>query len=183
MKPNDMDIDEILKHYLPRASQEEVDEASNTVLNRIRSMRFQEANLEREALARAERERDSAKPQAMREAVRDAQSASKEPDTLWLNDGLVALLTAVEQLQGQGKPVTIILRMEELMEEYVAPGPAFVSMLLMERAGLVSTSPVDSEKPDLLDERYYEITPLGKRSLAKAVARRRGVQNPLEDFA
>jgi hypothetical protein len=195
MKRDDMDIDEILKHYLPRASQEEVDEASNTVLNRIRSMRFQEANLEREARARAERECDSAKPQAMREAVRreararqgeavrDAQSASKEPDTLWLNDGLVALLTAVEQLQGQGKPVTIILRMEELMEEYVAPGPAFVSMLLMERAGLVSTSPVDSEKPDLLDERYYEITPLGKRSLAKAVARRQGVRNPLEDFA
>jgi hypothetical protein len=182
MKRNDMDIDEILKHYLRRASQEEVDEASNTVLNRIRSMRFQGANLEREAQARAERERDSAKPQAMREAVREA-SAKKEPDTLWLNDYLVALLTAVEQLQGQGKPVTIILRMEQLMEEYVAPGPAFVNMLLMERAGLVSTSPVDSEKPDLLDERYYEITPLGKRSLAKAVARRQGVRNPLEDFA
>ena len=206
MKRDDMDIDEILKHYLPRASQEEVDEASETVLNRIRSMRFQGTASEREAQARAERERDSSKPQAIREAVReaqawaererdsakppamgeavkDAQPARKEPDTFWLNDYLVALLTAVEELQGQGRPVTIIVRMEKLMEELVAPSPAFVNLLLMERAGLVSSSPIDPEKPDLLEERYYEITPLGKRSLAKAVARRQGVRNPLEDFA
>ena len=158
MKRGDMDIDEILKHYLPRASQEEVDEASHTVLNRIRSMRFQ-----------------AAKP--------EPEPAEKEPDTLWLNDYLVALLTAIEQLQGKGRPVTVILRMEELMEEYVAPGPALANLLLTERAGLVSTSPIDAEKPDLLDARYYEITPLGKRSLAKAVARRQGVRNPLEDLA
>jgi hypothetical protein len=183
MKRDDMDIDEILKHYLPRASQEEVDEASETVLNRIRSMRFQATESEREAQARAERERDSAKPQAMREAVRDAQPAGKEPDTLWLNDYNIALLTAVEQLQGQGRPATIILRMEELMDEFVAVPPAFLNLLLMERAGLVSSSPMDPEKPNDGHRRYYEITPLGKRSLAKAVVRRQGVRNPLEDFA
>jgi hypothetical protein len=157
MKP-DMDIDEILKNYLPRASQEEADEASQTVLQRIRSMRFQASRL---ALERAR----------------------KEPETLWLNDYLVAMLTAVEQLQGQGHPATIILRVQELMDEHVAVPPAFVNLLLMERAGLVSSSPMDPEKPNELDQAYYEITPLGKRSLAKAVALRQGVRNPLEDFA
>src|SRR2546425_13140408 len=43
MKPNDMDIDEILRRYLPRASQEEADEAGERVLKRIRAMRFSEA--------------------------------------------------------------------------------------------------------------------------------------------
>ena len=175
MKRDDMDIDEILKHYLPRASQEEVDGASETVLNRIRSMRFQ-ATEPREAQARAERERDSAKPQAMREAVKDPQPARKEPDTLWLNDYHIALLKAVEQLQGQGRPATIIVRMEELMDEFVAVPPAFLNLLLMERAGLVSSSPIDPEKPNDGHRRYYEITPLGKQSLAKAVARRQGAR-------
>ena len=43
MKPNDMDIDEILRRYLPRASQEEADEAGERVLKRIRAMRFSKA--------------------------------------------------------------------------------------------------------------------------------------------
>lgn len=36
MKPNDMDIDEILKRYLPRATPEEADAAGERVLKRIR---------------------------------------------------------------------------------------------------------------------------------------------------
>ena len=40
MKPNDMNIDEILKRYLPRATPQEVDAAGERVLKRIRAMRF-----------------------------------------------------------------------------------------------------------------------------------------------
>ena len=43
MKRDDMDIDEILKRYLPRAPQEEVEAAGERVLERIRSMRFRSA--------------------------------------------------------------------------------------------------------------------------------------------
>ena len=43
MKRDDMDIDEILKRYLPRAPQEEVEAAGEQVLERIRAMRFPSA--------------------------------------------------------------------------------------------------------------------------------------------
>ena len=40
MKRDDMDIDEILKRFLPRAPQEEMEAAGEQVLERIRSLRF-----------------------------------------------------------------------------------------------------------------------------------------------
>jgi hypothetical protein len=50
MNPNEMDIDEILKRYLPRATPEEVDAAGERVLQRIRALRFSEADEEPEAV-------------------------------------------------------------------------------------------------------------------------------------
>ncbi len=160
MKRDDMDIDEILKHYLPRASQEEVDEASEIVLSRIRSMRFQPAN-------------------ALLKAVK------KPPKAEWLNDIHLAVLIAVEQLQGQGRPATITQRVEELLEVSKAPGSAVLALLrMMERSGLVSSSPINPQEPDIVDKRYFKITPSGRKTIAKALAVRRGrVTNPLKGLA
>ena len=148
-----MDIDEILKLYLPRALQEDVDAAGDTVLKSIRAMRFQ--------------------PEAQKAAEAD-----------WLANFDVAVLMAVEQLQGQGRPVSITLRVEELLEEPIVSGTAVFLMLLgMERAGLVSSSPIDAETPEALDRRYFEITAAGRETLARALAVREGVTDPLEGFA
>jgi DNA-binding PadR family transcriptional regulator len=184
MTRNDMDIDEILKHYLPRASQEEVDEASEIVLNRIRSMRFQPTGeaVKREARARAERKRDSAQPQKKTEAVRDAEQ-TKVVDAGWMLRFHVAVLMAVEQLQGNGRPVTITLKVEELLEERIVSGSAvFLILLMMERFGLVSSSPINPEQPKALDKRYFEITAAGREALAKALAAGECATDPLEGF-
>jgi hypothetical protein len=158
MTRNDMDIDEILKHYLPRASQEEVDQASEIVLNRIRSMRFQPAG----------------------EAVRDAEQ-TKAVDAGWMLRFHVAVLMAVEQLQGNGRPVTITLKVEELLEERVVSGSAvFLILLMMERFGLVSSSPINPEQPKALDQRYFEITAAGREALAIALAAGARAPDPLE---
>jgi hypothetical protein len=159
VKRNDMDIDKILKRYLPRATDQEVDAASEIVLKRIRSMRFQEANT--------------------------APAVAKEPiNADWLTKYHVALLMAVEELQGSGRPVTITLKMEELLEEKIVSGSAvFLVLRLFERIGLVSSSPINPEKPDMPDMRYFEITASGREALAKALADRGAVTDPQEGFA
>jgi DNA-binding MarR family transcriptional regulator len=159
MKPKDMDIDEILKHYLPRALTEDMDEAGDAVLKNIRKMRFQ--------------------PESP-----VAENVPKAPKAEWLNNFHVAVLMAVEQLQGQGRPVTITLRMEELLEERIVSGSAvFLVLLGMERMGLVSSSPIDPEKPEALDQRYFELTAAGRETLATALAAQKDVTDPLEGFA
>ena len=157
MKRDDMDIDQILKHYLPRASQEEVDEASQTVLETIRSMRFQPAGVLMKAVKKA-------------------------PPAEWLLDTHVALLVAVEQLKGQGRPATIAQRIEELMEGTKAAEKAVLLLLrMMERTGLVLSSPINPKDPDALDKRYFKITPAGRKMIAKAMAaRRHRVTDPLK---
>jgi hypothetical protein len=145
MKRDDMNIDEILKRYLPRASEEDIDSAGDTVLKRIREMRFQA----------------EASP-APAKAVTDGD---------WLHDFHVGLLMAVDELQGYGDPVRLTLRMQDILEEPVVWGTAvFLNLLLMERMGLVSSSPLDPEKPQEMDQRYFAITPSGRETLAKALA-------------
>jgi len=136
-------------------------------------MRFQPANSgPREAQAR------------QGEAVKNEAAAKKSMKAEWLLDFHVAILMAVEQLQGQGRPVTITLRVEELLEEPIVWGTAvFLILLMMESSGMVSSSPIDPEKPDALDERYYEITATGRQTLAKALAARGRVTDALEGFA
>jgi len=117
MKPNDMDIDEILKRYLPRATEEEVDAASERVLKRIRAMRFSEP--------------------------------AEEPKAQWLPKFDLAVLAAVDQLQGSGNPITITLKVEELLEErMVSGGAVFIILLLLERSGLVASPPPDPDERD-----------------------------------
>ena len=148
MKRDDMNIDEVLRQCLPRAPQDEVDAASATVLKRIREMRFQ-----------AEPEEASA-----------AQEPKKMPEVDWMHDYHVAALVAVAELQGYGDPVRIILKMREILEEYVTPSWAFINLLIMEKMGLISSTPIDPEKPQELDHRHYAITAFGRDSLAKAFA-------------
>jgi hypothetical protein len=144
MKRKDMNIDDILKRYMPHASQEDVDAAADTVLRRIREMRFQ------------------AEP---------APAPARElTDGDWLHDFHVGLLMAVNELQGYADPVRITLKMEEILEEKVVWGTAvFLNLLLMERMGLVSSSP-DPEKPEEKDWRSFVITQAGRETLAKALA-------------
>ena len=66
MKRDDTNIDEILKQYLPRASREDIEAAGETVLKRIREMRFQA-----KAAAAAE-EKNFAITQSGREAMAKA---------------------------------------------------------------------------------------------------------------
>jgi len=96
-----MNIGEILKQYLPRASREDIEAAGETVLKRIRHMRFQA-----EAAAAGEEE----------------DAAKNTPDAGWLHDFHIGLLMAVEELQGYGKPVSITLKMEEILEEPMGVG-------------------------------------------------------------
>ena len=150
MKPNDMDIDEILRSYLPRASQEEADAAGERVLKRIRAMRF--------------------------------SAAAEERRPGWLPKFDLALLAAVDELQGRGDPMRIILKVEELMEEMVSGSAVFLILLMMERMELVTSSP-DPSEPGELDKRTFQITASGRETLAAAraaAARRAGL---LEDFA
>jgi hypothetical protein len=163
MKRDDMNIDEILKKYLPHASQEEIDAAGETVLKRILEMRFQaEAS--------------------------DAGQAKNTPDSGWLQDFHVGVLMAVDELQGYGHPVSITLKMEEILGDPVVWGTAvFLNLRLMERMDLVSSSPIDPEKPGELDRRYYAVTELGRETLREALALRQRaaerVRRPLKGFA
>src|SRR5256712_4726001 len=151
MKPNDMDIDEILRRYLPRASQEEADEAGERVLKRIRAMRFSEAAEER-------------KPG-------------------WHPKFDLAVLAAVDELQGEGTAVTITLKVEELLEERIVSGSAvFLILLLQERAGMVASSP-DPNEPDAAHLRSFKITGSGREALAAARAAEARRAGPLADFA
>jgi hypothetical protein len=163
MKRDDMNIDEILKKYLPRASQEEIDAAGETVLKRIREMRFQH-------------ERS------------DAEQAKNTPDAGWLQDFHVGVLMAVDELQGYGRPVGITLKMQEILGDPVVSGTAvFLNLRLIERMDLVSSSPIDPEKPGELDRRYYALTELGRETLREALALRQRaaerVRRPLKGFA
>src|SRR5437763_1725090 len=99
VKRDDMNIDEIVRRYLPRAPQEEVNAAGETVLKRIRELRFQ-----------AEPE-TSAAPAAKQTARGD-----------WMQDFHVGLLVAVVELQGYGDPVRITLKMEEVLEAPLGSG-------------------------------------------------------------
>lgn len=113
-----------------------------------------------------------------------AETADKLPDPKWLPKMHVAILLVVDQLQGQGRPVTITLKVEELSDERMVPGSdVLLILLMMERAGLVSSSPIDPEQPDAPDGRYFELTSAGGELLAKAFALRGGVTEPLEGFA
>jgi hypothetical protein len=163
MKRDDVDIDEILKHHLPRASQEDMDADLEAVRKRILKMRFH------------------AEPDPVAEA-------KKTPDAGWMHDYHVGVLMAVDELKGNGHPASITLKAEEILEEKVMWGSAvFLILLLMERMGLVSSAPIDPEKPNELDRRYFAITPLGRETLAQALALRqraaREVQDPSKGFA
>ena len=153
MKRNDMDIDDILKRYLPRAPQEEVDAAGERVLQRIRSMRFPEP--------------------------------AQEPKPVWVTKFELAVLAAVDQLQGEGTPVTITLKVAELLEERMVSGTAvFFILRLLEREGWVVSSPLNPDERDALDKRSFQITGSGRETLdaARAAAARRA-EGPLADFA
>ena len=166
MKPNDMDIDEILKRYLPRATPEEADAAGERVLKRIRALRFSH-------------ERSECKPDRAQPSI----NAGEEPKAIWLPARMnMTILAAVDELQGRGDPMRIILKVEELMEEMVSGSAVFLILLMMERMELVTSSPAPSE-PGELDKRTFQITASGRETLAAARAaatRRAGL---LEDFA
>lgn len=168
MKRDDMKIDEVLKQYLPHAPQEDIDADSETVLKRIREMRFQ------------------AEPAAAAEEKNAAKNAG-DADAGWLHDFHVGILMAVDDLQGYGRPVSIALKLEEILEELVWATAVFLNLLLMERMGLVSSSPIDPGKPEELDQRYFAITELGRETLVKALAARQQaaerVSRPLKGFA
>src|SRR6516162_3886193 len=160
MKRDDMNIDEILKQYLPRAPQEEVDDATETVLKRIREMRFQDE--------RSECKPDRAQP--VKEAAPAVDEATNTPDAGWLQDFHVGVLLAVDELQGYGHPVSITLKMEEILGDPVVLGTAvFLNLRLMVRMDLVSSSPIDPEKPEELDRQYYALTELGRATLREAL--------------
>src|SRR2546427_8971768 len=150
MKPKDMDIDEILKRYLPRATEEEVDAAGERVLKKIRALRF--------------------------------GGAAEEPKPQWLPKFDLAVLAAVDELQGEGTPVRITLKVEELLEERIVSGSAvFMILLLLERSGLVASSPPDP--PDALRKQLFKMTGSGREALAAARAAEARRAGPLADFA
>jgi DNA polymerase II large subunit len=176
MKRDDMNIDAILKQYLPRAPQEEVDEASETVLKRIRDMRFQD------------RQGESSFAQSVKGRLSAAEEAKNTATADRLHDFHVAVLMAVDELQGHGHLVNITLRMEQILEEPVVWDKAvFFILVLMERMGLVSASPIDPGKPEESDRRYFAITDSGRDLLAKALAVRQQAaeraRGPLKGFA
>jgi hypothetical protein len=165
MKPNDMDIDEILKRYLPRPTPEEADAAGERVLQRIRALRFHE---------RSECKPDRAQPSI---------DAGEAPKAVPLTNELgLAILTAVDELQGRGHPVTITLKAAELLEEMVCGSWVPVILRMMERMELVTSSP-DPNEPDALDKRTFQITASGRETLAAARARAARRAGLLEDFA
>jgi hypothetical protein len=163
MKRDDMNVDEILKHHLPRAHEEDLEAELEAIRKRLLELRFQ------------------VEPDSVAEA-------KKAPDAGWMHDYHVGVLMAVDELQGYGHPVSITLKAEEILEEKVMWGTAvFLILRLMERMDLVSSSPIDPEKPTELDRRYFAITQLGRETLAEALAIRQrkaeGAQSPLKGFA
>ena len=156
MKRKDIDIDDILKRYLPHATQEEVDEASDRVLNRIRALRFSDA----------------------------PEIAKVESEPVWLPKYGLSILTAVDELQGAANLFRICLRTAELEGDKIAPPVMiYLNLVIMEKNGLVTHLSPDSDE-DSLEKRLYQLTPLGRESVAAATARREAREaGPLEDFA
>ena len=166
MKPNDMDIDEILKRYSPRATPEEADAAGERVLQRIRALRFSH-------------ERSECKPDRAQPSI----DAGEEPKGVWLPKFDLAILAAVDELQGRGHPVTITLKVAELQEERIVSGGAvFIILLILERSGLVTSSP-DPEEPDAAHKHLFKLTGCGRETLAAARAAAARRAGPLADFA
>ena len=167
MKPNDMDIDEILKRYLPRATPEEADAAGERVLKRIRALRFSH-------------ERSECKPDRAQPSI----NAGEEPKAIWLPARMnMTILAAVDELQGRGDPMRIILKVEELMEEMVSGSAVFIILSLLERSGLVASSPPDPNEPDALHKQLFKMTGSGREALAAARAAEARRAGPLADFA
>jgi len=161
MKRDDMDIDEILKHHLPRARQEDVDADLEAVRKRILKMRFE--------------------PQPDPVAL-----AKKTPDAARLLDYQLGILMAVDELQGYGHPVSITLRAEEILEETMWGTAVVANLMILERMGLMSHLPIDPEKPKQFDRWYFAITDLGRETLAQALALKqraaKKAENPLKGF-
>jgi hypothetical protein len=141
MKRVDIDIEDVLKQYLPRTSQEEVDGAGERVLDRIRLMRFPSA------------------PSMI--------SPAKPPKAEWHPKLILAVLAAVDQLRGEGTVITIAITVMELQKiRIVSGGWIFIILLILERRGFVVSSPLNPEEPDALDKRSYRITQSGLETLA-----------------
>src|SRR5260370_28077226 len=84
-------------------------------------------------------------------ALRFSEPA-EEPKAQWLPKFDLAVLAAVDELQGAGTPVSITLKVEELLEERIVSGRAvFLILLLLERSSLVVSSP--PEEPDARHKR------------------------------
>jgi hypothetical protein len=142
---------EILKVFLPRASEEDVDRASERVLKRIQAMRFQ--------------------PESF------ASEKSQKAREIELADFPLAVLLAVDELQGQGEPVTITVKVAELLEtpilRIISATAVLLVLLGMERIGLMASSPIDPARPEMFDQRRFTVTAEGRAALAKALAERK----------
>ena len=95
---------------------------------------------------------------------------------------------AVDELQGYGDPVSITLKMEEILGDPEVWGTAvYLNLCLMERMDLVSSSPRDAKKPEEFDRRHYALTESGRETLHQALAIRQRagerVRRPLKGFA
>ena len=112
VKRDDMNIDEILKHYLPRASEEDVDAAGETVLKRIREMRFQ------------------AEPET------SAAPGAKAANGDWLHDFHVGLLVAVDRTAGLWRSGKDHAEDADVLEAPVVSGTGvFLNLRIMETHG------------------------------------------------
>ncbi len=152
MKPMDVDIDEILKRYLPRAIPEEADAAGERVLKRILALKFSDAG----------------------------EAPKAVPLT---NELSLAILAAVDELQGRGEPVTITLKAAELLEEMVSGSWVPVILRMMDSMELGTAAP-DPNESDALCKRAFQITASGRETLAAArAAAARRAAGPLADFA
>jgi DNA-binding MarR family transcriptional regulator len=166
MKRDKRTIDEILKRYLPSASQEEVESAGAEVLQRLRDDLPDAIN--KFTLV-------------YRRGVDEPIAEPREFESLREYDWLV--LRAVSLLGGEGDIVDVLEKTAELTLKERAPSAVAVALNKLQHLGLIE-SREDPSNTNRFGETMdrYTITPYGERALAAANLAAEQVRGHLEDL-
>lgn len=156
MNHDDMDIDEILRRYLPRAPEDEMEAAGERVLARLHQIA---------AKMTAAPEPEPTRPEALRRI-----------------DHLV--LTAVYLLRNAGDAIGITGKVNELSDKRIYYGTVFGTLDRLQRRGLVESwfGPPLPEY-DGEGEQYFKVTTAGETALAEAPVQGEPLTDSAEDFA
>ncbi len=151
MSMDDKEFDEMMRRYLPKASQEDIEAAGERVWLKLK--------------AAMQNKLQESKPAAPVESHQPNMPLLVRP--LKGYDQLV--LTAAYLLQGEGRILTIRERVEKMASEPVKMGSIYTSLERLESRDLLTTRRGEVVGQDglLRKTKFYTVTEYGKRVLAE----------------